>query len=145
MKESDNLIITIRQSIEFRRSYLFACIGFSLIGVTYLLRELFSGREEVLAIILGIMPSLAGSFATPFILLVLVAIQTKNQAFLMNTQIFLLINLFVFSMCVLIEFLHLWLNLGGFHWNDIGASIAGMFMALLSFQFVVGKKQSEPS
>jgi hypothetical protein len=144
MKTTDNYLKTIRQSLEYRRFYLFACFGFVLIGLTYLFREMLLQTTEGLAVILGIMPSLAGSFATPYLLLILVALQRSNQVVLRNSKLFYLINLFVLGMCILIEFLHLWLNLGGFHWNDIVASLVGILVALLAFHLVLAHKPTNP-
>ena len=144
MKRFDHPVNTIRQSLEFRRYYLFACLGFSLIGLTYLARGILSHGDEVLAVLLGIMPSLAGSFATPYLLLILVALQISNQALLRNSKVFYLTNLLVLGMCVLIEFLHLWLDLGGFHLNDIVASLVGMIVAVLAFHLVLAHKPANP-
>lgn len=139
-----NHVNAIQQSLEYRRFYLFACIGFVFIGLTYLFREVLFHTNEGLTVISGIMPNLAGSFVTPFVLLIRVALQRSNQALLRNSKVFYLINLFVLGMCVLIEFLHLWLNLGGFHWNDIVASLVGMFVALLAFHQVLANRQKNP-
>ena len=116
-----NHVNAIQQSLEYRRFYLFACIGFVFIGLTNLFGEVLFHTNEGLTVISGITPNLAGSFATSFVLLIRVALQRSYQALLRNSQVFCLINLFVLGMCVLIEFLHLWLNLGGFpRWNIRG-------------------------
>jgi len=138
MKSFDNRFSEIQQSPAYRRYYIYACFGFALIGLTYLSRPLLSYRDETLSLALGIMPSLAGSFATPYIFLIWMAIRRGNKSLIGNGLVFSLINLFVLGICMLIEFLHQWLDLGGFHWNDILASVAGVLMALLSFRVTRG-------
>jgi hypothetical protein len=128
----------LKQQNKFWYFYTYACIGFGLIGLTYLFREILIQRNSFLDLLLGVMPNLAGSFATPFILLFLFAAHKRNSEILGQGKIFILINLFTFVTCILIEYFHLWLNLGGFHQEDLIASFIGMVFSIISF-FIINK------
>jgi hypothetical protein len=128
----------LKQKKQFWYFYTFACVGFGLIGLTYLFRENLTQKNEFIDTLLGVMPNLAGSFATPFILFFLFAAHKRNSEILGQGKIFILINLFTFVTCILIEYLHLWLNLGGFHQEDLIASFIGMVFSIISF-FIINK------
>jgi putative flippase GtrA len=133
-----NYFDNLKQKSQYRYFYTFACVGFGLIGLTYLFRENLLQKNEFLDNLLGVMPNLAGSFATPYLLLFLFAAYRKNSDLLGRGRIFIFINLFTFATCILIEYLHLWLNIGGFHQEDLIASFIGMVISLLSF-FIINK------
>ena len=136
-----NYFDKLKQKYQYRYFYTFACVGFGLIGLTYLFRETLLQKNEFIDTLFGVMPNLAGSFATSYILLFLFAAYKRNSEILGQGKIFILINIFTFAICILIEYLHIWLNLGVFHQGDLIASFIGMIISLLSF-FSINKLQS---
>jgi hypothetical protein len=98
-----------------------------------LFRARLSGWSEGLDFSLGIMPNLAGSFATPFMLLMLLSNQPDQGRIMHNRTLFIGIDLFTLTGALLFEYLHLRLGLGGFHLPDILASVAGFILAVLMF------------
>jgi hypothetical protein len=120
---------------HYKFCYACALAGYSLIAFTYLFRAQLDSLPTVFDFSLGIMPNLAGSFATPFMILAIVAERFKNDRLMHEWKLFAWINLGVFTGALLFEYFHLWFNLGGFHGADVLASAAGAILSLLLFHY----------
>ncbi len=125
------------RSPVFRWYYFLGLGGLALLWLTYMIRPIFTGATGSLALVLGFLPSLGGSFGTPFLLALGLSEWKKRPEILRSWQIFALVNLFVMAMCVLIEYAHQIFGLGAFHAHDVAASLAGMVAALLVHALLV--------
>ncbi len=114
----------------FRWFYFLGLGGLALLWLTYMIRPGMADAAGSLALALGFMPSLGGSFGMPFFIALGLSEWKKRPDILHSWPFFALINVFVMAMCVLIEYAHQIFGLGAFHAHDIAASLAGMAAAL---------------
>jgi hypothetical protein len=121
------------QNPFYRRCYQYAVIGFLTLSVGYLLRGQLNQQNPLVTLLLGVFPNLIGSFATPFMLGYLLTLRFPSLHALDRLPVFGLINLFTFAVCILIEQLHVVLDLGQWDPNDILASIIGGLASLAVF------------
>lgn len=117
----------------FRWFYFLGLGGLALLWLTYMFRPALADAAGMLALALGFMPSLGGSFGTPFFIALGLSEWKKRPALLQSWPFFALINVFVMAMCVLIEYAHQIFGLGAFHAHDIAASLVGMAAAIVVY------------
>lgn len=122
-------------NLQQRRYYHIATAGFVTLALGYLLRSQLNAPAGWMTLLLGVFPNLLGSFATPFILLVLVSQHNTSPAY-RGWRAFVLLNLFTFAVSLLIEAGHVVLRLGVWDANDVYASLIGGFFAMLVFAFL---------
>lgn len=117
----------------FRWFYFLGLGGLALLWLAYMIRPGMADATGTLALALGFMPSLGGSFGTPFFIALGLSEWKKRPELLQSWPFFALINAFVMAMCVLIEYAHQILGLGDFHAHDVAASLVGMAAAILVY------------
>jgi len=117
----------------YQRFYYYALAGFAALSLGYLLREQISSANALVIGLLGILPNLTGSFATPFLLAYLLVWGYPALKALDRFWVFGLINLFTFAACLFIEYLHVAFQSGTWDNNDIAASAVGGLVSLVLF------------
>lgn len=121
----------------FRWFYFLGLGGLALLWLTYMIRPGMAEATGTLALALGLMPSLGGSFGTPFFIALGLSEWKKRPELLQSWPVFALVNAFVMAMCVLIEYAHQIFGLGAFHTHDVAASLVGMAAALIVHALLV--------
>jgi hypothetical protein len=121
----------------FRWFYFLGLGGLALLWLTYMIRPGMAEATGLTALVLGFMPSLGGSFGTPFFIALGFSEWKKRPEILRDWRAFALVNAFVMAMCVLIEYAHQIFGLGGFHAHDILASLAGVIAAMIFHTYIV--------
>ena len=122
----------------------YAAAGFVALGLGYMLRVQLSATHGAITLFLGIFPNLVGSFATPFLLMLLLSRSQKRRNILPDWRVFGLVLLFTFVVSWLIEVLHVVFDLGVFDRNDMVASFVGAGVAFVVFVLTVREGRVNP-
>jgi hypothetical protein len=133
----------VHSTAQYQASYRYAAGGFALLALGYLLRGQVVPVRAELELLLGVFPNLLGSFATPYILLLILSKRFYPTREMGSPAFFFLLNLITLGVSLLIEIAHVALRLGSFDPNDMTASIIGGSASMALFLWT-NRRSSKP-
>jgi hypothetical protein len=106
--------------------------GYIPLIAVYLLRgQMYAMDNDLVTLLAGVMPNLAGSFMFTLLVMLTIANRRNSIAWLSNRTLIWRANAANLAMFLLIEMGHIWLNLGVWDNADMIASVLGIGLASL--------------